>query len=269
MKKIKKNNKPYLIIGIILTFLLVLFIIKLVSNDKPKKSYFTPSNNITIRYAYGISVSTIEQKNKQEPYLDIVNIKVQGKELEELKKVIKKNGFILDRTIDSVGVGGAYELTIGDEVVFFDQEEGIYTKDKKVFYKIDISTELFDKVSDIVFNHVNPTQEKIKTTAIYIKNPEYGETIFTDKEDIDNIINSFRYVKLKSKSDILYDPSNYIDFGNGIIITMYQNSDIANYRNNTTGEDVNILLYSNPSEALRNYLVEKVTEDEGKLSSIQ
>ena len=141
--------------------------------------------------------------------------------------------------------------------------------EKKVFYKIDISTELFDKVSDIVFNHVNPTQEKIKTTAIYVKNTEYGETIFTDKEDIDNIINSFRYVKLKSKSDILYDPSNYIDFGNGIIITMYQNSDIANYRNNTTGEDVNILLYSNPSETLRNYLVEKVTEDEGKLSSIQ
>lgn len=264
-----KKNKLYIVIGIVFIFLLITFCVKLLNKNNIKKVHFTPSNNITIRYAYGIGISTIEQKNNQEPYLDIVKISVKGNDLTRLKRAIKNNSFILDKSIDSAGVAGEYELTIGDEVVFFDQEEGIYTKDKKQYYKIDISTELFDEVSDIVFNYVNSKQEIIKTDTIYIKNSELGEVTFTDKNEVKEIINIFRYVKLKSKSDELYEESNYIDFGNGIIITLYENSNIASYKNNNTGEDINILLYINPVEPLKNLIRNKIILDEGERAASQ
>lgn len=266
MKK-KKNqniNKSIniAILAIIIVILFIVIAVTLVINEDNKTSHFGTSNDIKIRYAYGIGVATIEQKNEIEPYLDIVTITPKNNDLKKLKEAIKNNDFILDKSIESTGVAGEYELTIGDEVVFFDQEKGIYTKNNTNFYKIDISTELFDVVSDIVFEYVNSKQEKIKSSQIYMKNEELGEATFTDKNKVKDIINFFRYTKLKSNIDDLEFEDYYIDFNNGITITTYKNSNIARYTNNTTGEVTNILLYTDPTEYLRNYLTDQIALDD-------
>ena len=165
MKK-KKKSLIYTLIALLIIIIIVVPCIKFITKNNVKKHHFSSSNNITIRYAYGLGVTTVEQRNSKEPYLDIVTITPTKEELKGLKKAINNNTFILDKNIESTGVAGEYELTIGDEVVFFDQEEGIYTKDNKNFYKIDITTELFDAVSDIVFNNVNKKQEQIKTNTL-------------------------------------------------------------------------------------------------------
>lgn len=260
----KKNKKLiYSIIALVIFVLIVIICFKFIKSDNLKKSHFSSSNNITIRYAYGLGITTIEQRNSKEPYLDIVSITPEKDELKLLKKAIKENSFVLDKNIESTGVAGEYELAIGDEVVFFDQEEGIYTKDNKNFYKIEISTKLFDTVTDIVYNHVNKTQEQIKTNTISISNSEIGQATFTDKNEVKEIIDTFRFVKLKSNTDDLTEPEFIIDFNNGITITTYTNSNIGVYTNTNTNEAVYIYLYSNPSEYLKNFLQNKVTLDEG------
>lgn len=266
----KKNGTVgYIILFLCALLLVIIMGFNLTKGDKQKKSYFGYSNNITIRYAYGLGITTIEQRNAKEEYLDIVTIKPEKEELNTLKKVIRNTSFILDKSIDSTGVSGEYELTIGNEVLFFDQEAGIYTKDNKNFYKIEIPTELFDTISDIVFNHVNKTQEKIKTNTLSISNSEIGTATFTDKKEVKEIINTFRFVKLKSNSDDLTVPEFVTDFNNGITITTYTNSNIGVYTNTKTNEAVYIYLYSNPSEYLKNYLQDKVTLEEGMKSTTQ
>ena len=261
----KKKNKSliYTLIALLIIIIIAVPCIKYITKNNVKKHHFSSSNNITIRYAYGLGVTTVEQRNAKEPYLDIVKITPTKEELKLLKKAIKDNAFTLNKDIDSTGVAGEYQLLIGNELVFFDQEEGIYTKDNKKFYKIEISTELFDAVSDIVFNNVNKTQEKIKTNTISISNSEIGQATFTDKNEVKEIINTFRFVKLKSNSDDLTTPEFVIDFNNGITITTYMSSNIGVYTNANTNEAVYIYLYSNPTEYLRNYLQDKVSLDEG------
>lgn len=266
----KKNGTVgYIILFVCAILLIIIMGSRFIKGDNQKKSYFGYSNDIQIRYAYGLGITTIEQRNSKEPYLDIVTIKPEKEELKKLKKAIRSTSFILDKSTDSTGVAGEYELTIGKEVLFFDQEEGIYTKDNKTFYKIEIPTELFDTVSDIVFNNVNKTQEKIKTNTLSISNSEIGNATFTDKKEVQEIINTFRFVRLKSNTDDLTEPEFVIDFNNGITITTYTNSNIGVYTNTKTNEVVYIYLYSNPSEYLRNYLQDKVTLDEGMKSTTQ
>lgn len=265
--KEKKKSLIYTIIGLIIVAIIIVLCIKFITKNNVKKYHFSTSNNITIRYAYGIGVTTIEQRNSKEPYLDIVSITPTKEELKELKKAINNNSFVLDKDIDSTGVAGEYELTIGDEVVFFDQEEGIYTKNNKNFYKIEISTELFDAVSDIVFNNIDKNHEQIKTNTLSISSTELGQATFTDKNEVKEIINSFRYVKLKSITEDLIDTEYVINFNNGITITTYMNTNEAIYSNTNTGEASFIYLYANPTETLKNHLEEKITLDEGIKSS--
>ncbi|MDO4996600.1 MAG: hypothetical protein Q4E69_05425 [Bacilli bacterium] len=265
----KKKNKSliYTLIALLIIIIIAVPCIKYITKNNVKKHHFSSSNNITIRYAYGLGVTTVEQRNSKEPYLDIVTITPTKEELKGLKKAINNNTFILDKNIESTGVAGEYELTIGDEVVFFDQEEGIYTKDNKNFYKIDITTELFDAVSDIVFNNVNKKQEQIKTNTLSISNKEIGQATFTDKNEVKEIVDAFRYVKLKSNTEALIDTDYIIDFNNGITITTYMNTNEAVYTNTNTGEASFIYLYTNPTETLKNHLEEKITLDEGLKSS--
>ena len=253
--KSSRDTSKLIIIGVII-FLLVIsaIVIFFINRDNKKYSHFGKSNDITIEYAYNQPISSIKGKNDVEPYLDIVKIKVKGEELKKLRKALDDNKFELDKTLESVGVVDTYIVNIGDNEMFYlDQEEAIYTKNSKNFYKININVELFDIISDIVFNYIDNKQEKIKTKEIYFSNDEEEQT-YTDSAVIDDILETIRYVKLKSNNVDVTDKDIFIDFKNGITLTTYKYSNIALYTNASKNEKCYVLIYNNSNEYLKTFL---------------
>lgn len=261
MKK-KHINKNIKINIIILIIILVVALFILTNSNKENKEKLVYSPDVTIRYAYGIGVYTAQNMNSQEPYIDILKIELTNEQLKTLKEIIKDYSFIINKAKNNTGIAGIYELTIGNQIILIDQEEALYTKDKKNYYKIDMETKLFDFVSDIVYEKVESKQEKITSNEIFLSNDQIGSVTFNNQSKIKEIINTIRYVKLKSLGNASLDQENYyIDFNNGITITTYMNSTTALYKNENTNEEYYILLYNDPSEYLRSFIEEKLELD--------
>lgn len=261
MKNKKKKEKIITIIVLVILILVGIFLF--VFSKKNESKHLEYSNDVQIKYAYGLGVATIESLNKEEPYLDILKVELDKNELKEFKKIINNFDFTLDSKEDSVGVAGIYEIIIDNQTILLDQEEALYSNDSKKFYKIKVSTEFFDFVSDVIYENVEPKHEKIKTDEIFLSNDEIGSTTFSSKEMINEILNSIRYVKLKrAGNDISFTPDYFIDFKNGITLTTYKGSKTALYKNSNSNEEYYVFLYNDPIEYLRGFLTNKIMEDE-------
>ena len=131
-----KNKKSTILIGLIIIVLLITVVLLVINiNKNSNKERFEKSNDITIRYAYSLGVQTVESLNNEEKFLDILEIKLNKKQVKEFNKLLSNNLFELNSDIDSTGISGVYQVIIGDQILYLDQEEALYTKDKKTFYK--------------------------------------------------------------------------------------------------------------------------------------
>ena len=258
-RKLKTKNKMFMVLGcalvIIILVLTIGFKVKNYTEDRPY--YFGVTDDISIRYAYSIGVPTIDTRNKQEDYMDVLTIKLEGENLKKMKKLLKTYTFHLDDKKEAVGVAGEYELLIGDEIVFIDQDGAIYTKDSKKFYLIDVTFELYDLVSDITWEVLEKNFTPLSANEITVSNNE-KTTTFNDKARVDELCSYFRFHELKAEEDegVL---SYRLDFHNGKVITIYD-SNIGTYEEN--GNKKWIIFYTDPRENIRNLFETKVLEDE-------
>lgn len=258
-RKLKTKNKMLLVVGcaviIIALVLTIGFRVKNYTNDRPY--YFGVTDDISIQYAYSIGVPTIQAKNQQEDYMDILTISLEGDNLAKMKKLLKTYAFHLDSKEEAIGVAGEYVLIIGNEKVFIDQEGALYTKDGKKFYKIEVTDELYDMVSDITWEVLEKNFTPLSANEITVSNNE-KTTTFSDKARVDELCSYFRFHELKANEDegnLFYR----LDFHNGKVITIYD-SNFGTYEEN--GNKKWIIFYTDPRENIRNLFETKISEDE-------
>lgn len=258
-----KNKNSTLLISLMILVVVIIGIVVIISiNNNSKKERFDKSNDITIRYAYSLGVQTVESLNSEEKFLDILEIKLDKKQVKEFNKLLSNNLFELDKDIDSIGISGIYEVTIGDQLLYLDQEEALYTKDKKTFYKIDINEEVFDYISDVVFDKTEKDFKKLQSDKVYISNELIGEATIEDETKVKDILNTLRFVKVERTIEEDNQQEYYLDLNNGITITIYQNNSLGLYKDTNNDIEEYILFYNDPKEYLRIFLNEKLTEDE-------
>ena len=262
-KKLKTKQKMLLVIGTALVLIILIltigFRVKDYTDDRPY--YFGVTDDISIRYAYSLGVPTAEARNAQQEFMDILNFKLEGNNLKKMQKLLKTYSFHLDKERESVGVAGEYELIIGDEKVYIDQELALYTKDSKKFYLIDVTTELYDLVSDITWEVLEKNFTPLKANEITVTGRE-GSTTFQDKERVQELCNLFRFHSLKSYEEGLGEPLYTLDFKNGKVITVYDQN-IGSYKD---GDKTSyVIFYTDPRENIRVLFNAKLEEDEDML----
>lgn len=259
-RKIKTKNKMFMVIGcalvVIVLVLTIGFKVKDYTTDRPY--YFGVTDDITIQYAYSIGVPTIEAKNKQEDYLDILTISLEGKNLTKMKKLLKTYAFHLDPKKEAVGVSGEYVLTIGNEKVFIDQEAALYTKDGKKFYLIEVTDELYDLVSDITWEVLEKKFTPLTANEITVS-ADGKSTTFNDKDRVNELCSYFRFHPLKTEESDMGQLRYTLDFHNGKVINVYD-TEFGTYEEN--GNKQWVIFYTDPKENIRNLFEAKVIEDE-------
>ena len=262
-KKLKTKSKMLLVMGcalvIIILVLTIGFQVKNYTDDRPY--YFGVTDDISIRYAYSIGVPTVDVKNSQTDYMDVLTIPLEGKDLKNVKKLLKTYSFHLDKSRETVGVAGEYELIIGEEKLYLDQEIALYTKNDKDYYLIDVTTELYDLVSDITWNVLEKNFKVLNATDITVTGRERNTT-FTDKERVTTLCNLFRFHEFKSNDDQISDPVYTLDFHNGTILTVHEGN-IGTIQKD--GVKKYIIFYTDPREDVRNLFEAKVEEDDEAL----
>ena len=258
-----KNKKSTILISLIIIALVTIVILLVINiNKNSNKERFEKSDNITIKYAYSLGVQTVESLNSEEKFLDILEIKLSKKQVKEFNKILSNNLFELDSNIDSTGISGIYQVIIGKQILYLDQEEALYTKDNKTFYKININEEVFDYISDIVFNETEKRFKKLQSNKLYISNDSIGEATIEDETKVKDILNTLRFVKVERTIEEDNSTEYYLDLNNGITITVYQNNSLGLYKDTNNNIEEYILFYSDPKEYLRVFLNEKIEENE-------
>ena len=258
-----KNKKSTILIGLIIIVLLITVVLLVINiNKNSNKERFEKSNDITIRYAYSLGVQTVESLNSEEKFLDILEIKLNKKQVKEFNKLLSNNLFELNSDIDSTGISGVYQVIIGDQILYLDQEEALYTKDKKTFYKIDINEEVFDYISDAVFDKTEKDFKKLESDKVFISNDLIGEANIEDNTKIKELLNTLRFVKVERAIEEDNYKEYYLDLNNGITITVYQNNSLGLYKDTNNDIEEYILFYNDPKEYLRMFLNEKIEENE-------
>ena len=259
-RKLKTKNKMLLVVGcaviIIALILTIGFRVKNYTSDRPY--YFGVTDDISIQYAYSIGVPTIQAKNQQENYMDILTISLEGDNLAKMKKLLKTYAFHLDSKEEAIGVAGEYVLIIGNEKVFIDQEGALYTKDGKKFYKIEVTDELYDMVSDITWEVLEKKFTPLSASEITVTS-NGTSTTFSDKERVDELCSYFRFHPLKVEEQDLGQLRYTLDFHNGKVINLYDTS-FGTYEEN--GNKKWVIFYTDPKENIRLLYDAKVLEDE-------
>mgnify|MGYP002856163459 CR=1 FL=1 len=258
-----KNKKSTLLISLIIIVLVIIVTFLIINiNRNSNKERFDKSDTIIVKYAYSLGVQTVESLNSEEKFLDILEIKLSKKQVEEFNKILNNNLFELDSNIESTGISGIYQVIIGEQIIYIDQEEALYTKDKKTFYKININEEVFDYISDIVFNETEKNFKKLESDKVYISNDSIGEATIEDETKVKDLLNTLRFVKVERTIEEDNFTEYYLDLNNGITITIYQNNSLGLYKDTNNNIEEYILFYTDPKEYLRVFLNEQIEENE-------
>ncbi|MBR1540195.1 MAG: hypothetical protein IJ629_03355 [Clostridia bacterium] len=206
------------------------------------------TQEMVLKYAYGYNMETLKAiLSVDKDYLDVLEIKVKGKDLEEVKNLLDKEDFKEVKLQDEfdVIVYGSCELVIdenrflvfdpGNEYAYLYEEDALEAGDESNFYLTQVSEKLVEKLNSVLEKERVKELQGFQSTKITITDEQNDseDLVITEDAEIKEMIEHLSYGKLTTKEDLSEgeDLIYTVDFNNGTKIQVYYASAVGHLEN--------------------------------------